>query len=211
MKTKEELKLYFENGDIPKQEDFWEWQNSYWHKDEKITQSSIESVEKVIPFFTNDNELLGSALVITIPSNTKKIINGAYIFSGMSYQIVKVNFNEGLEVIGPSAFNQQNIKSVRTPSTLKIIENNAFGQQANMINGSDSIEEIFLNEGLISIGDYAFNCPRATVIETLYIPDSVKTVGQSSFSLPSLKSVSAPAGLDLSKAGIPSTATITYR
>ncbi|SIQ95758.1 leucine-rich repeat domain-containing protein [Chryseobacterium sp. RU33C] len=211
MKTKEELKLYFENGDIPKQEDFWEWQDAYWHKDEKIAQSSIESIEKVIPFFTNDNELLGSALVITIPSNTKKIINGAYSFSGMSYQIVKVNLNEGLEVIGPSAFNQQNIKSVRTPSTLQVIENNAFGQQANMINGSDSIEEIVLNEGLISIGDYAFNCLRATVIKDLYIPSTVTSVGQNAFAIPSLKNVSAPTGLDLSKAGIPSTATITYR
>jgi len=36
MKTKQELKKYFENGDIPKQEEFWEWQESYWHKDEKI-------------------------------------------------------------------------------------------------------------------------------------------------------------------------------
>lgn len=32
MKTKEELKLDFENGDKPTQEQFWEWQNSYWHK-----------------------------------------------------------------------------------------------------------------------------------------------------------------------------------
>ncbi|WP_160137172.1 hypothetical protein [Chryseobacterium sp. c4a] len=36
MKTKQELKQYFENGDIPNQEEFWEWQESYWHKDEKI-------------------------------------------------------------------------------------------------------------------------------------------------------------------------------
>lgn len=36
MKSKEELKSLFENGDIPKQEEFWEWQDSYWHKDEKL-------------------------------------------------------------------------------------------------------------------------------------------------------------------------------
>ncbi|MGI9581601.1 hypothetical protein ACR1PO_10335 [Chryseobacterium sp. RRHN12] len=42
MKTKEELKKYFENGDIPVQEDFWEWQESYWHKDEKIPADKLD-------------------------------------------------------------------------------------------------------------------------------------------------------------------------
>jgi hypothetical protein len=42
MKSKEELKSFFENGDIPKQEDFWEWQDSYWHKNEKILPENID-------------------------------------------------------------------------------------------------------------------------------------------------------------------------
>ncbi|MDV7696872.1 hypothetical protein N6B72_08065 [Chryseobacterium soli] len=42
MKTKQELKKYFENGDIPVQEEFWEWQDSYWHKDEKITSDTLD-------------------------------------------------------------------------------------------------------------------------------------------------------------------------
>ncbi|MDR6463946.1 hypothetical protein [Chryseobacterium sediminis] len=42
MKTKEELKKYFENGDIPVQEEFWEWQESYWHKDEKIPADKLD-------------------------------------------------------------------------------------------------------------------------------------------------------------------------
>ncbi|WP_431611525.1 hypothetical protein [Chryseobacterium sp. 'Rf worker isolate 10'] len=42
MKTKEELKKYFENGDIPKQEEFWEWQESYWHKDEKLPLDKVD-------------------------------------------------------------------------------------------------------------------------------------------------------------------------
>ena len=42
MKTKQELKQYFENGDIPMQEQFWEWQDSYWHKDEKIPSDTLE-------------------------------------------------------------------------------------------------------------------------------------------------------------------------
>ncbi|MFP3591825.1 hypothetical protein [Chryseobacterium sp. SIMBA_038] len=42
MKTKQELKKYFENGDIPNQEQFWEWQDSYWHKYEKISSDKID-------------------------------------------------------------------------------------------------------------------------------------------------------------------------
>ncbi|WP_313000533.1 hypothetical protein [Chryseobacterium gleum] len=42
MKTKQELKQYFENGDIPVQEEFWEWQESYWHKDEKIPADKLD-------------------------------------------------------------------------------------------------------------------------------------------------------------------------
>ncbi|QQQ26913.1 hypothetical protein [Chryseobacterium indoltheticum] len=36
MISKEELKKLFENGDKPTQEEFWEWQDSYWHKGEKL-------------------------------------------------------------------------------------------------------------------------------------------------------------------------------
>ncbi len=42
MKTKQELKQYFENGDIPVQEEFWEWQDSYWHKGEKLPLENID-------------------------------------------------------------------------------------------------------------------------------------------------------------------------
>jgi len=209
MKTKEELKLYFENGDKPTQEHFWQWLDSYWHKEEKISQDSIESIEKVVPFFDGNN-LKGSSIILTIPQNTKKIISGSYIYSGMSYQITKVIFNEGLEEIEGSAFNSQNIKIIKTPSTLKIIRTTAFANQGNMINGSDSLEEIILNEGLITIEDYAFNSSRA-VVKNLYIPSTVQFVGQNAFAIPSLETVSAPTGLDLRNSGIPATATITYR
>lgn len=48
MKTKQELKQYFENGDIPVQEEFWEWQESYWHKDENIPQDNILGLKETI-------------------------------------------------------------------------------------------------------------------------------------------------------------------
>ena len=150
-------------------------------------------------------------MLLTIPKNTKKILNSAYAYTGMSYQIVKAVFNEGLEEIESSAFHTQNIKSIKTPSTLKIIGSYAFANQGNNINGVDSIEEIILNEGLTTIGNYAFSSPKIILCKNLYIPSSVRSIGVGSFDIPSLQTVSAPTGLDLSNAGIPSTAVITYR
>lgn len=209
MKTKEELKLNFKNGNKPTQEQFWQWMDSYWHKEEKITEDSLGFVEKVFPIIIDDI-LWGHSLSLSISKNIKKIRLAAFQFSSMSYQIVEVNFNEGLEEIGMYAFQTQAIKKVKTPSTLRIIDNGAFDSQANVTYGTDAMEEIILNEGLIKIGDYAFNCPRGTV-KDLYIPSSVQLVGQYAFKIPSLETVSAPTGLDLSNAGIPTTATITYR
>ncbi|WP_160137171.1 leucine-rich repeat domain-containing protein [Chryseobacterium sp. c4a] len=209
MKTKQELKLYFENGDIPKQEDFWAWQDSYWHKDEKISQDSIDSIEQIIPFFLG-NDLLGSGIDLKIPTKTKKILSSAFAFDGGSHQIIKVTFNEGLEEIGETSFIGQNITSIITPSTLKTIKGQAFYDQKNSFRGTGSLEKIILNEGLITIEFNAFYCPTS-IVEDLYIPSTVKTIGKNALYLPSLKIVSAPKGLDLSEAGIPTTASITYR
>ncbi len=202
MKTKEELKLYFENGDKPTQEQFWEWMDSYLHKDEII--------ERIIPIIT-DGIIAGHSLSLSISKDAKKIRQGAFQFNSISYQIHEVIFNEGLEEIGIGAFQSQNIKKIKTPSTLKIIENGTFAHQGETVFGiKSSLEEIILNEGLEIIGDFAFYCPRATV-QNLYLPSSLKSLGQDAFAIPSLKTVSAPKGLDLRNAGIPETAIITYR
>jgi len=210
MKTKEELKLYFENGDKPTQEQFWQWMDSYWHKDEKIDQESIETIERVIPLIDN-NEFKGNFLSVRISNSIKKISDAAYVYNGFMYQVREVILSEGLEEIGKNAFGAQCIKRIKTPSTLKIIRNGAFGGQANVNNYSDSLDEIILNEGLEVIEDYAFSGSQSMSLKNLYIPSSVQTVGQNAFAIPSLETVSAPTGLDLSNAGIPATATITYR
>ncbi|MCT2563279.1 hypothetical protein [Chryseobacterium herbae] len=48
MKTKQEIKQYFENGDVPTQEQFWEWQDAYWHKEESIAQDSISGLKDAL-------------------------------------------------------------------------------------------------------------------------------------------------------------------
>lgn len=211
MKTKEELRKLFENGDKPTQEHFWNWMDAYWHKEEKIPQDSIETVEKIIPLIDDNGVLSGYGRSISIPRDTKKIKNAAFQFAGSDKQIVEASFNEGLEEIGEYAFQYQSIKIIKTPSTLKIIGDYAFNYQGTQAAyGTNVLEEIILNEGLISIGDYAFSTPRGGT-RILYIPDSVQAIGQDAFAIPTLEAVSAPAGLDLKDAGIPATAIITYR
>lgn len=42
--SKESLKTYFENGDTPDEQSFWQWQDSYWHKNDP---SDIIPAERV--------------------------------------------------------------------------------------------------------------------------------------------------------------------
>lgn len=42
------LRNWFKNGLKPTQEHFWNWQDSYWHKDEKIPMGAIEGLNSAI-------------------------------------------------------------------------------------------------------------------------------------------------------------------
>lgn len=69
MKSKEELKSFFENGDIPKQDEFWEWQDSYWHKNEKLPLENIDYD------FSNKADLVNGKIPATqLPSYVDDIL-----------------------------------------------------------------------------------------------------------------------------------------
>lgn len=210
MITKEELKLYFEKGDQPTQNQFWEWMDSYWHKEEKISLKSTDLLateQHLMYSLTDSTELLGVAKAIVIPEGVKVIGSNSFSFSGITKNyITKVTFPDTLEKIKNNAFSLQYLIGTLTiPKNCKIIESGAFNSY--YIN----ISELILGEKLESIGISAFYFSGSTNLLNLYIPNSVKSVGQNAFYIPSLKTVSAPAGLDLSTAGIPATAVITYR
>lgn len=40
-KTRQELRPRFENGTKPPQEDFWNWMDSFWHKDDDIDAGKV--------------------------------------------------------------------------------------------------------------------------------------------------------------------------
>ncbi|WP_415327935.1 leucine-rich repeat domain-containing protein [Chryseobacterium sp. MMS23-Vi53] len=209
MITKEKLKLYFEEGDKPTQDEFWEWMDSYWHKEEKIPQESlgILATEEFIYSSTDNTELLGMAKTVIIPEGTKVIGTNSFNFTGIGKNfITKIVFPNSLEKIKTGAFSLQYFRgSLRIPGSCKTIESRAF-QSSSM-----NISELILEEGIETIGSLAFSIYGSANLLHLNIPNSVKSVGQDGFAISSLQTVSAPAGLDLSIAGIPSTAVITYR
>ncbi|MCS3530027.1 leucine-rich repeat domain-containing protein [Chryseobacterium sp. JUb7] len=201
MTTREKLKQYFKANKKPTQQEFEEWLDSYWHQAEDlIPQDSVNLIEKVIPYISGD-VMYGYGLSITIPSNIRKINDQAFVYQQNSRYILEIKFSEGLEEIGTYAFFGQMAGKIKTPSTLKRIEEGAFSYLF--------FEEIILNEGLEYIGKDAFRTVINS-ISTLYIPNSVTFVGENAFLLSHLQSVSAPAGLDLSNSGIPAS-IITYR
>ncbi|GAA5092680.1 hypothetical protein GCM10023210_21970 [Chryseobacterium ginsengisoli] len=210
MTTKEKLKLYFEQGDKPTQDEFWEWMDSYWHKEEKISQDSVDllATEQHLMYSPTDStELLGVAKTITIPKGVKVITSSGFAFNAIIRNyITKIIFPNTLEKIKSSAFNNQYLTgTLKIPGSCKVIEIYAF-------NGMSSrITELILEEGIEDIGYGAFSLQGSSDLKDLYIPNSIKSIGQNGFLIPSLQTVSAPAGLDLSTAGIPSTAVITYR
>lgn len=206
MKTKEELKLYFENGDIPKQEDFWAWQDSYWHKNEKLNNSSLDlSIYEELAYSPTDpTEVIGTDNTIVFPEGVK--IVGGFIFSVSIPRISKIIFPKSLERIKARAFNSQYLKgSITIPGSCKTIETFAFAS------GNARVSKLILEEGVETIESSAFQLSASKDLISLHIPDSVKALGENAFAIPSLQTVSALKGLDLSKAGIPETATITYR
>ena len=205
MKTKEELKLYFENGDIPKQEDFWEWQNSYWHKDEKLPNSSLEvSVYEEFIFSPTDNtEIIGSDTVMAFPEGVKVIGGFSYLLP--LKRTSKIIFPKSLERIKNRAFSGQYLKGTLTiPGSCKIVEAFAFSSTAA------NLSKLVLENGIETIEEAAFQLTTSKDLTDLYIPKSVKSVGQKAFNIPALKTVSVKQGLDISNAGIPATATILY-
>ncbi|WP_394673872.1 hypothetical protein [uncultured Chryseobacterium sp.] len=103
MLNKEELKKLFENGDIPRQEDFWEWQASYFHKEDHIPleQIAYDFTKKAdlvdgkvpasqLPSYVDDVLEFGSYAELPQPGEKGKIYittgdNKQYRWSGSSY------------------------------------------------------------------------------------------------------------------------------
>ncbi|MDN5397396.1 MAG: leucine-rich repeat domain-containing protein [Chryseobacterium sp.] len=185
MKTKEELRLLFENGDRPAQEDFWTWLDSYWHKDEKIDMTKIAGLENGFPrvndFHTEIIEGGNASLAhlqvrrIFIKPGTLHIPDRFAVALGIS----ELTLTSSLLTVGVDAFSSNALKTLTIPENVSIISERAFAfNQLSSVVIPDSVKEI---------KDSAFTSNR---ISALYIPPGVLKIGPNAFNYnPDLSSI----------------------
>ena len=63
MIAREIIKSWFKTGSKPTQEQFREWIDSFWHKDEMIPISKIEGIQPIYNALNSQNTLLAKAKI----------------------------------------------------------------------------------------------------------------------------------------------------
>lgn len=111
---------------------------------------------------------------VTIPNSVISIGNHAF---GNCIRLSNIDLKEGLRYIEDYAFYECSIKSLLLPSSVLSIGDYSFGKNTLLV-------EVKLNEGLSSIGRFAFSGDY--LIESLYIPNSVTSIGAGALTLGSL-------------------------
>ena len=114
---------------------------------------------------------------VFLPSSLTEIGEGAFscLYTGeLGYcsNLKSVDFANGLETIGDSAFAYTMIESLSFPTTLKTIGNYAF-------NGCYALNKVVIPDGLKTVGDKAFfNCNK---LKKIAVPKSVSDIGERAF------------------------------
>ncbi|MCH5246374.1 MAG: leucine-rich repeat domain-containing protein [Muribaculaceae bacterium] len=116
---------------------------------------------------------------LEIPGSVEIIGNKA--FAG-NVSLKELTLNEGLKIIGESAFDTEapdktpQLENVIIPGSVERIEDRAFCNQSKV----SSL--IFLGDDKLEyIGDYAFYASTSSPIKSIYIPNSVTTIGAYAF------------------------------
>ncbi|PIF43559.1 leucine rich repeat (LRR) protein [Chryseobacterium sp. 52] len=176
MKTKQELRLKFENGDKPTQDHFWEWQDSYWHKDEKIEMSKIAGLENGFPRFNDfyaEADEAGNASLAHLQVRRIFIKPGTLHIPDMfatGMGISELTLASSLLTIGTDAFSNNALKTLTIPENVSIISERAFS--------SNQLTSVIIPESVKEIKDSAFTYNK---LGGLYIPASVAKIGPNAF------------------------------
>ncbi|MDH6251795.1 hypothetical protein M2347_001522 [Chryseobacterium sp. H1D6B] len=212
MKTKEELRLYFENGDKPVQEHFWQWQDSYWHKGEKINMENISGLENGVPspnhIYAEINQDGAASLKsyfekkIFIKPGTKTIpdnfayylsLTEAFLPEGidnigvsafMNNKLTSINIPKSITDIGVAAFQYNQLTSVSIPKSITEINNNVFAD--------NQLTSVDIPESVIKIGVSAFS---ANLLQSVIIPKSVTDIENNAFGNNTLTSIYIPSSV----------------
>lgn len=149
-----------------------------------VTDVILLAKEEASDFVIDENGVItkynGSSVNVVIPSEINGIpvkSIGKQVFMGKGIKSVQIP--EGIETIGVGSFIKNDLTTVTLPSTVKRIEDLAFGN-------NKYLKEINLNKGLETIGNRAFqNTPLFGA--TIIIPSTVISIGDSAFLNPDIK------------------------
>ncbi|MEG1591663.1 hypothetical protein [Chryseobacterium sp.] len=158
MLSKQELKTLFENGDIPRQEEFWQWQDSYFHKDENIPPNKIDFdfskkadlVEGKIPASqlpSYVDDVLEYNILADFPQEGESGKIYIEISTGKQYRWSGTRYTE---IIDTSAFDEALKNKLDLPKD-KVLEPGLYNY-IPLINKDDQTKKIISND----LGKYIF-------------------------------------------------------
>jgi len=135
IKTRNEIKQWFETNDYPEQQQFWDWIDSFRHVSEMVPADKVEGIsemlEQVTTIYNQTQALLapivgefdsGSVKSILIPENS--IYAGMYIYndSGHDCEFSITNNGEGYweQMVMPTAGKESQERRIFGPATILI-------------------------------------------------------------------------------------------
>ncbi len=105
---------------------------------------------------------------IKIPKSVKEWYSESFAFCGLENVVLE----EGLTILGETAFSGTNIKSIEIPGSVKVVPRGIFSR-------CKILETVILNEGIEAIDATAFR--NSTSLTEIVIPDTVEKCSEFAF------------------------------
>ncbi|KMQ66393.1 hypothetical protein ACM46_02325 [Chryseobacterium angstadtii] len=171
MKTKQEIKQYFENGNIPNQEQFWDWQDAYWHKEESIAQDNISGLKDA--FNTKMNRPQGGTGFYIIAQNGD-ISN----YSKLNLQSYNIPYWNGSSLTSSSIYHSNDKTGIGTLTPSETLEVAGNIKSTGLIVSNLPAANINFSRNLVAKDDGTIGWEVKSTSSGTYIPLSGTEAGK---------------------------------
>lgn len=147
-----------------------------------------EGIEEIAHYAFGSNKCAS----LDIPASVKRIGENAFFGTSTNSPLTKLTLREGLKVIGKSAFYGNSITELTIPASVDSIYKAAFLF-------SNKLEKLTFNEGLVYLGDGAFNTPynrNTTLTGNIHLPSTLKYIGVEAFLGMPITGINIPASTE---------------